>query len=116
MYLWFSAITIGVRILGPALGFILGSFCTMIYVDLSMDPPITPADPRWIGAWWLGKCFQFDASQFEYDRISSQILLTSYTAEPQVTKKIIARSFKNNYILSILYTNYAFRVQRRVSQ
>lgn len=50
-----SAITIGVRILGPALGFILGSLCTMIYADLSVDPKITPTDPRWVGAWWLGK-------------------------------------------------------------
>ncbi|XP_017881549.1 solute carrier organic anion transporter family member 3A1 [Ceratina calcarata] len=49
----YFAITIGVRILGPALGFILGSFCTMIYADLS-KPQITPTDPRWVGAWWLG--------------------------------------------------------------
>ncbi|CAG5101777.1 Similar to Oatp74D: Solute carrier organic anion transporter family member 74D (Drosophila melanogaster) [Cotesia congregata] len=50
----YFAITIGVRILGPALGFILGSFCTMIYVDPSDNPQITPNDPRWVGAWWLG--------------------------------------------------------------
>lgn len=50
----YFAITIGVRILGPALGFILGSLCTMIYADLSVSPQITPTDPRWVGAWWLG--------------------------------------------------------------
>lgn len=50
----YFAITIGVRILGPALGFILGSLCTLLYVDLSIDPPFTPKDPRWVGAWWLG--------------------------------------------------------------
>ncbi|XP_012262393.2 solute carrier organic anion transporter family member 74D [Athalia rosae] len=50
----YFAITIGVRILGPALGFILGSLCTMIYADLSANPQITPSDPRWVGAWWLG--------------------------------------------------------------
>ncbi|XP_054268482.1 solute carrier organic anion transporter family member 74D-like [Macrosteles quadrilineatus] len=50
----YFAITIGVRILGPALGFILGSLCTLLYVDLSVDPPVTPKDPRWVGAWWLG--------------------------------------------------------------
>ncbi|CAK9807117.1 Solute carrier organic anion transporter family member 74D [Anthophora plagiata] len=50
----YFAITIGVRILGPALGFILGSLCTMIYADLSVNPQITPTDPRWVGAWWLG--------------------------------------------------------------
>lgn len=53
----YFAITIGVRILGPALGFILGSLCTLLYVDLSVDPQITPKDPRWIGAWWLGLVF-----------------------------------------------------------
>ncbi|EFN75596.1 solute carrier organic anion transporter family member 3A1 [Harpegnathos saltator] len=50
----YFAITIGVRILGPALGFILGSMCTMLYANLSVNPPITPMDPRWVGAWWLG--------------------------------------------------------------
>ncbi|KAL7306068.1 hypothetical protein TKK_0001527 [Trichogramma kaykai] len=50
----YFAITIGVRILGPAMGFMLGSLCTMVYADLSVDPPITPSDPRWVGAWWLG--------------------------------------------------------------
>ena len=49
-----SAITIGVRILGPALGFILGSVCTLLYADLSKNPQILPTDPRWVGAWWLG--------------------------------------------------------------
>jgi len=53
-----TAITIGVRILGPALGFILGSLCTMVYADLSRNPQITPTDPRWFGAWWLGKSLQ----------------------------------------------------------
>ncbi|KAI4535571.1 hypothetical protein MG293_014797 [Ovis ammon polii] len=68
-------------VFGPACGFILGSFCTKIYVDavfidtnpclLQTHPPapsealvcadavtgnldITPDDPRWIGAWWGG--------------------------------------------------------------
>ncbi|XP_001601987.2 solute carrier organic anion transporter family member 74D [Nasonia vitripennis] len=54
--LYFS-ITIGVKILGPAMGFMLGSLCTRIYADLSVDPPITPSDPRWVGAWWLGLVF-----------------------------------------------------------
>lgn len=50
----YFAITIGVRILGPTFGFILGSMCTRLYTDLSVDPPMTPTDPRWVGAWWLG--------------------------------------------------------------
>lgn len=52
--IFFSAITIGVRILGPALGFIVGSLCTSVYADLSIDPKIDTTDPRWVGAWWLG--------------------------------------------------------------
>ncbi|KAB0800160.1 hypothetical protein PPYR_08040 [Photinus pyralis] len=50
----YFAITIGVRILGPALGFMVGSLCTRFYADLSMNPQISTTDPRWIGAWWLG--------------------------------------------------------------
>lgn len=50
----YFAVTSGVRILGPTLGFVLGSFCTRLYVDPFQDPSITPNDPRWIGAWWLG--------------------------------------------------------------
>ncbi|CAH0562422.1 unnamed protein product [Brassicogethes aeneus] len=50
----YFAITIGVRILGPALGFIVGSLCTSVYADLSVDPKIESSDPRWVGAWWLG--------------------------------------------------------------
>lgn len=49
----YMAITIGVRILGPASGFIVGSFCTRWYVNFS-NPGYDANDPRWIGAWWLG--------------------------------------------------------------
>ncbi|XP_034987117.1 solute carrier organic anion transporter family member 3A1 [Zootoca vivipara] len=45
-------------VFGPACGFILGSFCTKIYVDAvfidTSKLDITPDDPRWIGAWWAG--------------------------------------------------------------
>ncbi|OCT89765.1 solute carrier organic anion transporter family member 3A1 [Xenopus laevis] len=45
-------------VFGPACGFILGSFCTKIYVDAFLTDTskldITPEDPRWIGAWWAG--------------------------------------------------------------
>ncbi|KAL3289435.1 hypothetical protein HHI36_022860 [Cryptolaemus montrouzieri] len=50
----YFGITIGVRILGPALGFIVGSICSSIYADLSVDPKIDTTDARWVGAWWLG--------------------------------------------------------------
>ncbi|KAM7355163.1 organic anion transporting polypeptide 74D isoform 1-T1 [Cochliomyia hominivorax] len=49
----YMAITIGVRILGPASGFIVGSVCTRWYVNFT-NPGFDASDPRWIGAWWLG--------------------------------------------------------------
>lgn len=60
----YIAITIGVRILGPAAGFILGSFCTRMYVDLT-DPGLNTSDPKWVGAWYLGKSsLKYDFLQF----------------------------------------------------
>lgn len=50
-----AAITIGVRILGPAGGFILGSFCTRLYVNPNENPGFSTNDPQWVGAWWLGE-------------------------------------------------------------
>jgi fucose permease len=49
----YIAITIGVRILGPLLGYYLGSYCTTISVDLSQN--VNTIDNNFIGAWWLGK-------------------------------------------------------------
>ncbi|CAL8318736.1 unnamed protein product [Lota lota] len=47
-----------VGILGPMMGFMLGSFCAKVYVDIgSVDldsVTINDQDSRWVGAWWLG--------------------------------------------------------------
>jgi len=51
--LYFS-ITIGVRILGPSFGFLLGAFCTSLYADLGAEPAMDTNSPHWVGAWWLG--------------------------------------------------------------
>ncbi|XP_031236905.1 solute carrier organic anion transporter family member 1A6-like [Mastomys coucha] len=46
------------RIIGPIIGFLLGSFCVSTYVDTGSvntdDLTITPTDTRWVGAWWIG--------------------------------------------------------------
>ncbi|KAH8301816.1 hypothetical protein KR059_012315, partial [Drosophila kikkawai] len=42
------------RMLGPAMGFSMASFCLRLYIDPFKKPLITPEDPRWMGAWWLG--------------------------------------------------------------
>ncbi|XP_060699053.1 solute carrier organic anion transporter family member 1C1-like [Hemiscyllium ocellatum] len=45
-------------LLGPLFGFVLGSFCAKLFVDIgfvsSDSLTITPKDSRWVGAWWLG--------------------------------------------------------------
>nr|CAD7573863.1 unnamed protein product [Timema californicum] len=42
------------RMVGPAIGFALTSFCLRLYIEPTLTPVITPSDPRWLGAWWLG--------------------------------------------------------------
>ena len=39
----------------PEFGFLLASYALKIYVEPSLTPFINHEDPRWIGAWWLGK-------------------------------------------------------------
>lgn len=45
-----------VRMLGPALGFSLSSRSLRYQEDLSpsVEGGLTPKDPNWIGAWWIG--------------------------------------------------------------
>uniref|UniRef100_A0A665UMA5 Solute carrier organic anion transporter family member n=1 Tax=Echeneis naucrates TaxID=173247 RepID=A0A665UMA5_ECHNA len=43
-----------ISIIGPVFGYLLGSLCAKIYVDIGYTLAITPADARWVGAWWLG--------------------------------------------------------------
>ncbi|XP_009299375.2 solute carrier organic anion transporter family, member 1F2 isoform X1 [Danio rerio] len=44
--------------IGPIFGFVLGSLCANLYVDIGLvnkeSVTITPQDSRWVGAWWLG--------------------------------------------------------------
>uniref|UniRef100_A0A3P8Y2U1 Solute carrier organic anion transporter family member n=1 Tax=Esox lucius TaxID=8010 RepID=A0A3P8Y2U1_ESOLU len=47
-----------ITLLGPMFGFLLGSLCARLYVDIGYvnleSVTITPKDARWVGAWWLG--------------------------------------------------------------
>ena len=43
------------RLLGPALGYVTGAQVLRRYVYPGEKPDgLTPLDPRWVGAWWLG--------------------------------------------------------------
>ncbi|XP_030370768.1 solute carrier organic anion transporter family member 74D [Scaptodrosophila lebanonensis] len=42
------------RMLGPAIGYALASFCLRLYIAPQIHPVINNKDPRWLGAWWLG--------------------------------------------------------------
>ncbi|XP_049306701.1 solute carrier organic anion transporter family member 4A1 [Bactrocera dorsalis] len=42
------------RMLGPAFGYALASFCLRLYIAPNLRPVINNKDPRWLGAWWLG--------------------------------------------------------------
>ncbi|XP_057878282.1 solute carrier organic anion transporter family member 1C1 isoform X1 [Melospiza georgiana] len=47
-----------VAIIGPIFGFLLGSLCAKLYVDIGFvdldTVTISPKDAQWVGAWWLG--------------------------------------------------------------
>ncbi|KAM6986872.1 solute carrier organic anion transporter family member 1C1 [Aplochiton taeniatus] len=47
-----------ISVIGPVFGYLLGSLCAKIYVDIGFvnmeSITITPEDARWVGAWWLG--------------------------------------------------------------
>ncbi|XP_078091444.1 solute carrier organic anion transporter family member 1C1-like [Mustelus asterias] len=47
-----------VALIGPLFGYLLGSFCAKLFVDIGFVDlervTITSKDARWVGAWWLG--------------------------------------------------------------
>ncbi|XP_077565697.1 solute carrier organic anion transporter family member 1C1 [Stigmatopora nigra] len=47
-----------IALLGPIFGYLLGSYCANLYVDIGFvdmeSITISPKDARWVGAWWLG--------------------------------------------------------------
>ncbi|CAM5079676.1 unnamed protein product [Natator depressus] len=47
-----------IAMMGPIIGYLLGSLCASLYVDIGFvdlgSITITPKDSRWVGAWWLG--------------------------------------------------------------
>uniref|UniRef100_F7BLC0 Solute carrier organic anion transporter family member n=1 Tax=Ciona intestinalis TaxID=7719 RepID=F7BLC0_CIOIN len=51
----YLGIYVGTSLLGPVLGFLLGSVTSKVYVTTSkFGNEINSGNPDWIGAWWLG--------------------------------------------------------------
>nr|XP_046252002.1 solute carrier organic anion transporter family member 4A1 [Scatophagus argus]XP_046252003.1 solute carrier organic anion transporter family member 4A1 [Scatophagus argus]XP_046252004.1 solute carrier organic anion transporter family member 4A1 [Scatophagus argus] len=41
-------------IVGPAAGYLLGGYFLNIYTEVQMTTEMTPENPLWVGAWWIG--------------------------------------------------------------
>ncbi|KAM9540220.1 solute carrier organic anion transporter family member 2B1-like [Salvelinus alpinus] len=55
---FYLGILLAVTSIGPAFGFMMGSFMLRFYVDIDKmskdEIGLERGDPRWVGAWWLG--------------------------------------------------------------
>ncbi|XP_054902542.1 solute carrier organic anion transporter family member 2A1 [Poeciliopsis prolifica] len=55
----YIAILFAVSVFGPSIGYLLGAFMLRFYVDMNRSsfneiPTLSPVDPGWVGAWWMG--------------------------------------------------------------
>ncbi|KAM8962211.1 solute carrier organic anion transporter family member 4C1 [Pelodytes ibericus] len=52
----YIGIAYGMSVVGPAVGYLIGGQLLDIYIDFDKGTKvnISPGDPRWLGAWWIG--------------------------------------------------------------
>lgn len=48
------SLAFSLRMMGPAIGFVVAFGALKVYIDPTKTPIITSKDPRWLGAWWIG--------------------------------------------------------------
>ncbi|XP_069820773.1 solute carrier organic anion transporter family member 4C1 [Dendropsophus ebraccatus] len=51
----YIGIALGMNIVGPAIGYLMGGELLNIYIDFEKvdTVPLSTTDPRWLGAWWI---------------------------------------------------------------
>ncbi|XP_006867037.1 PREDICTED: solute carrier organic anion transporter family member 1B3 [Chrysochloris asiatica] len=78
-----------IAMIGPAIGFFLGSQFAKLYVDIGYvdlsSVHITPKDSRWVGAWWLGFLV---AGLFAIVSSIPFFFLPKNLNEPQIERKV----------------------------
>ncbi|XP_061656950.1 solute carrier organic anion transporter family member 4A1 isoform X2 [Syngnathoides biaculeatus] len=50
----YTAIFYTAAIVGPAAGYLLGGYFLNIYTEIQLPTEMTPDNPLWVGAWWVG--------------------------------------------------------------
>ena len=95
-------------ILGPALGFGLGSAFLTVYVDFWEGTELRPSDPSWVGAWWL--CFLFAAVISWIQAIPflmfPKLLPDSHLVKAEREKEMAKKYFKKDRDESIENKNF----------
>ncbi|KFR01909.1 Solute carrier organic anion transporter family member 1C1, partial [Opisthocomus hoazin] len=96
-----------IAMLGPMFGFLLGSLCARLYVDIGFvdlgSITITPQDSRWVGAWWLG---------FLISGVTSFLAAIPFCFLPKSLKKPEeTNNDKTSYDYSPVIMSFIFQIQ-----
>lgn len=106
------------RLLGPALGYSLASWCLKFYIAPDLTPIITKDDTRWLGAWWIGcivigtslivpslilSCFPREMPKTAYRKLTNIKDNVNEKASFKDMRKLLKRLFTNKiYVYSTM--------------